>query len=78
MFFGETYISERVGTAICWGERKRHIHTEHVSDAQARLTCSFVHVVYGVIPRPRIQEGRRRVYMRDGVGRCAVWQCFQG
>ena len=68
MFFGETYISERVGTSICWGERKRHTHTEHVSDAQARL----MHVVYGVIPRPRIREGRRRVYMRDGVGHCVV------
>ena len=33
---------------------------------------SSVRVVYGVIPRPRIQEGRRRVYMRDGVGLCVV------
>ena len=37
-----------------------------------------MHVVYGVIPRPRIQEGKRRVYMRDGVGRCVVVAALPG
>lgn len=46
------------GNSGLQGERKRHTPpTEHVGDAEC--VAGSVHVLYGAIPRSRIQEGRR-------------------
>lgn len=68
MFCAETY-NERLGTQVCWREEKPPPHAEQaVMHRLGQRVVGPMRVVDGAIPRPRIQEGRRRVWVLDGRG----------